>query len=141
MKSRLAVILLGILIFILGGIAGAVSHFFYQEHIKAPFFKAARQSPDIVGGMARELQLDAAQTESLRKIFDQSRKRFMDLSQQFWPQYETIRIETERQIKNILREDQKVRFENFLKKFQPPPPNPPPKGKEGKERRDLNPAK
>jgi hypothetical protein len=125
MKPRLGIILLGLLIFLLGGIAGAVSHFLYREHLKAAFFKAAQQPPDIVGGMARELKLDAGQTDSLKTIFDESRKRYMNLSQQFWPQFETIRIETDEQIKNILRDDQRVRFEDFLKKVHAPPPRPP----------------
>ncbi len=141
MKSRLWGILLGILIFILGAIAGAVAHILYQEHLKAAFFKAFEHPPDIVAGMARELQLDAAQTESLRKIFDESRQRYMDLSREIWPKYEAIRIETEQQIKNILREDQKILYENFLRRFQPPPPKPPPERKEGKQPRDFRPAK
>jgi len=125
MKSRLGVFLLGLLIFLLGGVAGAVSHFLYQEHLKAAFYKAVQQPPDIVGGMARELKLDPGQKESLRLIFEESRKRYMNLAQQFWPQYETIRVETDQQIKNILRDDQKARFEDFLKKVQVPPPKSP----------------
>ena len=125
MKSRLGVFLLGLLIFLLGGVAGAVSHFLYQEHLKAAFYKAVQQPPDIVGGMARELKLDPGQKESLRLIFEESRKRYMNLAQQFWPQYETIRVETDQQIKNILRDDQKARFEDFLKKVQVPPPKAP----------------
>lgn len=131
MKSKLNVVLLGILIFVLGGIAGAVIHSLYQEYLKAAFFKSTQQPPDIIGGMARELGLDAGQTDSLRNIFDESRKRYIDLAKQFWPQYETIRNETDQQIKNILRDDQKKRFEDFLKKVQPPP-MPPAKQKEGK---------
>jgi hypothetical protein len=121
MQSKVNVTLLGILIFVLGGIAGAVSHSLYQEYLKRAFFKSAPQPPDIVGGMARELGLDAAQTDSLRRIFEDSRQRYMDLSKQFWPQYEKIRIETDQQIKDMLRDDQKKRYENFLRKIQPPP--------------------
>ena len=87
-QSKVNVALLGILIFVLGGIAGAVSHSLYQEYVKRAFFKSAPPPPDIVGGMARELGLDAAQTNSLRRIFEDSRHRYMDLSKQFWPQYE-----------------------------------------------------
>jgi hypothetical protein len=141
MKSKLGAILLGILIFLLGGITGAVSHYLYREHLKAAFFKAAQRPPDIVGGLARELKLDARQTELLRTIFDDSRKRYMDLSQQFWPQYDTIRKETDQQIKDILNEDQKARYEAFLKKIQPPPPMPPDGGKKPNPPQDFNPVK
>jgi uncharacterized membrane protein len=116
MKSRLSIALLWILVFLMGGIAGAVSHYLYWEHFKKP--------PDIVEGMARELKLDALQKESLETIFEQSRKRYWALAQQFRPQYETIRNETDEQIKNILRADQRKRFEEFLKKVYSAPPSP-----------------
>ena len=138
MKSRLVVILLGILIFVLGGIAGAISHSLYQEYIKVAFFKAAQRPPDIVEWMSKELQLDSTQTESLKKIFEESRRRYMDLSQQVWPQYEKIRVETEQQIKSILRADQKARYEDFLRRFKPPDKPPSPK-KEGKNNPTLLP--
>lgn len=81
---------------------------------------------DIVGGLAKELDLDAAQTESLRAIFDESRNRSIALSQEVWPRYQSIYNETEQKIKNILRDDQRARYEEFLKQFQiPPPPDPP----------------
>ena len=75
MKSKAIIILLGILVFLLGGIAGAVTHSLYQEYLKVKFFEASSQSIDIVGGLAKELNLDAAQTRSLRAIFEDSRKR------------------------------------------------------------------
>ncbi len=140
MRSKLGVLLLGILIFVLGGITGAVSHYLYQEHLKAAFFKAAQRRPDIVGGMARELKLDARQTESLRAIFDDSRKRYIDLSEQFWPQYDTIRKETDQRIKDTLNVDQKARFEAFLKKVQPPPPPPSNKGPKPVPPQGFNPT-
>jgi uncharacterized membrane protein len=121
MKSKASVVLLGIVIFLLGAIAGAVSHSLYQEYLKAAFFKANSQPVDIVGGLAKELELDAQQTESLRSIFDESIERSMALSQEIWPQYQTIYKETEQKIKDILREDQRARYEEFLRKFQVPP--------------------
>jgi hypothetical protein len=141
MKSKVNVVLLGILIFVLGGIAGAVINSLYREYLKAAFFRSVQQPPDIIGGIARELKLDAKQTESLRVIFDESRKRYLDLAHQFWPQYETIRKETDQKIKDILRDDQRARFEDFLKKAQPPPPMPPAKRQEGKRAQDPNPGK
>jgi len=121
MKSKASIVLLGIVIFLLGAIAGAVSHSLYQEYLKAAFFKANSQPVDIVAGLAKELELDAQQTESLRSIFDESIERSIALSQEIWPQYQTIYKETEQKIKDILREDQRARYEEFLRKFQVPP--------------------
>lgn len=127
MKSKATIVLLGILVFLLGGIAGAVSHSLYQEYLKASFIKATSQSMDIVGGLAKELDLDAEQTASLRAIFDESRDRSIALSQKVLPQYQSIYNETEQKIKSILRDDQRVRYEEFLKQFQAPPPPEAPK--------------
>ena len=121
MKSKATIILLAILVFLLGGITGAVSHSLYQEYLKTAFFKANPQPFDFIGNFAKELDLDAQQTETLRAIFDESRQRYMELNQQVWPQYQEIGQETENEIKSILREDQRARYEAFLKKFQPPP--------------------
>lgn len=121
MKSKASIVLLGILIFLLGGIAGAVSNSLYQEYLKAAFIKARSQPIDIIGGIAKELDLDAQQTESLKTIFDKSRERGIALSQEIWPKYQNIFKETEQQIKDILRNDQKALYEEFLSKFQAPP--------------------
>lgn len=121
MKSKSSIVLVVILVFLLGGIAGAVSLSLYQEYLKAAFFKANSQPIDFIGNFAQELGLDDQQAEQLRAIFDESRQGYIDLSVKIWPEYEKIRKETEQKIKNMLREDQRKRYEDFLEKFQPPP--------------------
>ena len=139
MKSKLNVLLLGILIFALGGLAGAVSFSIYREHNRAPAAKAASLPRDIVEDMAQELSLDAQQKEKLRVIFGESRKRFHGLNEQFrplyenlnsqyMPQWEKVRDETDDQVRKMLRPDQKAHFEEFLKKVHAaglPKPKPP----------------
>ncbi len=66
--------------------------------------------------MAREFDLDPQQKDSLKGIFDQSRQRYRALGQEYRPQWEAIRNETDEQIKQILRPDQKAKYEEFLKK-------------------------
>ena len=137
MKSKLSVASLWILVFVLGGVSGAVSHYLYREHMKTPTPAGPPRSRDIVEGMARELNLDPQQRESLKAIFGQTRQQVHTLNQQFKPQYEAlnqqyrpqfeaIRDETDEKIRQILRADQKSRFEAFLKKIHSaPPPRPP----------------
>ena len=126
MKSKVGVFLLGILVFLLGGIAGAVSHNLYREHVQASTPKAPPPPPpDIIEGFAKMLELDVEQKESLRGIFEQSLDRYRVLAKEFMPHYEAIRNETDQQIKDILNDNQKKKYEDFLKKFQPkPPPKP-----------------
>lgn len=114
MKSKTSAALLLILTFLLGGITGAVSYSLYQNHVAAANPKP-NSSRDPVNELAQALKLDAGQKETLKKIMDQSRDRYHALSQQIRPQYEAIRNETRQQIRQILYEEQKTRFEDFLK--------------------------
>ncbi len=137
MKSKVIVILLGIIVFLLGGVAGAVSHYLYREHIRQAFLKDGSRQYDVVEGMAKELKLDSKQKENLRIIFNDIRNRTLVLNKQFRPQYEAvnkefkpryeainkdfmpqfevIRKESDHRIQSILRDDQKVLFEKFLR--------------------------
>ena len=120
MKSKTSVALLWILVFILGGTTGAVSHYIYRNHVVAAGPRIGNGNPprDIVEGLAHDLNLDAQQKQTLRNIIGQSAERYRALAQQFRPQYESIRSETDRQIKQILRGDQKAQFERFLRGLQ-----------------------
>lgn len=124
MKSKLSIAFLGIVIFLMGGIAGAISHYLYREHLKAANVPKMPTYQDILDGMAQELMLDAQQKEALALIFDKSRKRYFNLALEYRPYYEKIRIETEDQIKKMLRPDQRKRYEEFLQKVYAPPKPP-----------------
>jgi uncharacterized membrane protein len=124
MKSKLGIALLGIVIFLMGGIAGAISHYLYREHLKTISAPKIPTYQDIIDGMAQELMLDAQQKEALKFIFDRSRKRYFNLALEYRPYYEKIRVETEEQIKEILRPDQRMRYEEFLRKVYSPPKPP-----------------
>ena len=125
MKSKINVILLGILVFVLGGVAGAISHYLYWKY-NPP------RPPDFTAILAKELKLDPAQKQQVAGIISETIKRVEILNQQFAPRWEFIRKEyrpqfqaigneSDRRIKEVLREDQKVLFENFLKKRRRPP--------------------
>jgi len=117
MRSNLSVASLWVVVFLLGGIAGAVSHSLYKEHFTAAASAPAMPKPgEIVERMAREFNLDAQQKESLKNIFAQSRHRYRALGQEYRPQWEAIRNETDEQIKQMLRSDQRAKYEEFLKK-------------------------
>jgi len=108
-----------IAIFLLGGVAGGVSHYIYQTHLRParPQRQRLTNRHEIVEEMAQALMLDAAQKEQLRVIFQQSRERYNALSIQFRPQYEKIRSDTNEAIRAILRPEQKQKFEETLKKM------------------------
>ncbi len=119
MRSKTSAALMLIAIFLLGGVAGGVSHYIYQTHLRPA--RAQRQRlmnrHEIVEEMAQALLLDAGQKEKLRVIFQQSRERYNALSIQFRPQYEKIRSDTNEAIRAILSPEQKQKFEETLKKM------------------------
>ncbi len=124
MKSKLGAALLGIVIFLMGGIAGAISHYLYREHTKTIDVPKIPTYMDILDGMAQELMLDPQQKEKLRLIFDKNRKRNFNLALEYRPHYERIRVGTENEIREMLRPDQKMRYEEFLRKVYSPPKPP-----------------
>ena len=78
-----------ILVFLLGGVAGAVSDYLFRAKRPVAVAPAAPPKPkDIIDGVARELKLDNQQKESLKAIFAQSGQRYRALRQQYRPQWE-----------------------------------------------------
>ena len=123
MKSKLGIAFLWIVAFLLGAVAGAVGYHIYREHLKsAPVRIGPPKVTDIVEGMARELKLDNRQKDSLRSIIENSREKYGALGRQYKPLWEAIRNQTDEQIKQMLRPDQRAKYEEFLKKVYSTPP-------------------
>jgi CHASE3 domain sensor protein len=61
--------------------------------------------------------MDSAQKEKLAVIVNQSRDRYRALSKQFRPQYDAIRAETRQEMRQILHENQKARFEELIQEM------------------------
>ena len=125
MKSKLGIALLWVFVFLLGGVAGAISHYLYRSNLKPAATPVAPPKPgEVLERMAREFNLDAPQKENLKSIFAQSREQYRALGQQYVPQWKAIRNQTEEAIKQILRPDQRAKYEEFLKKVYSKRPSP-----------------
>ncbi len=137
MKSKLGIALLWVIVFLLGGVAGAVSHYLYvREQLKAvSTVKGPPKPTDIQRGLAKVLDLDENQRESLKSIFAKSRTQFIALNQEYKPKWNAvrnpfddevmkIRKEFDEEVKKILKPDQKVKFDEFLKKVYSQPVRP-----------------
>ncbi len=116
MKSKTSATLLIVLTFLLGAVAGSVGFYLVETHVVAAGPRAVKRSGshDVAEELARGLDLDAAQKEKLKIIFKQSRERYRALSIQFRPQYDSLRNETRQEIRQILTEEQKARFEKIV---------------------------
>jgi DNA anti-recombination protein RmuC len=132
MKSKLSIALLWAVIFVLGGVAGWFGNCIYRgtDITTATTDQKARKSPktkedkdrelqQVINDLTRNLQLDAAQQESLRNIFHETHLKYQELNQEFRPRYEMIRDESDDRIRKILHDDQRERFEELLKPFRP----------------------
>jgi uncharacterized membrane protein len=118
MKSRTGAGILLLGVFVLGAVAGAVSHSLYKSHVEAASAKSRMKgSQKIVDDLALGLNLDPQQKEKLQVIINRSRDRYDALSVQFRPQYQVIRNETNQEIRQILREDQKAQFEKIISQW------------------------
>jgi hypothetical protein len=123
MKSKLGVAFLGVVIFLLGGIAGAVGYYLYCEHQKTSAQKTIPKVDDVVEWMGRELKLDAQQKGAVKVIITDVRSRYRALWQEFRPRYDLLRKESDDRINALLREDQKPLFEEFLRKLRSSSPS------------------
>ena len=116
MKSKTSAALLIVLIFLLGAVAGAVGTYIVQTHVMAGGPRSINRSGphDVAEELAQGLSLNSDQKEKLKTIIHQSRERYRALSLQVRPQYDTIRNETRQEIRQILTEEQKARFEKIV---------------------------
>jgi Spy/CpxP family protein refolding chaperone len=116
MKSKTTAAFLLVSIFLLGGVAGGMSHYIYRNHLSSNLQPRPRipGAHDIAEEMAQDLNLDAKQKEQLLAIIQQSTERYRTLSRQFRPQYEKIRVEANDAIRAILSPEQRKIFEETL---------------------------
>jgi hypothetical protein len=126
MKSKINVILLGILIFLLGSVAGAVSHNIYWRYFKKP-----PKPLSFIEILARDLKLDADQQVKVKAIAKETKADLIALNKKFKPQFDAvnkdflpelnvIRKRSDQKIIDILKDDQKAPFKQFLKRMVKP---------------------
>lgn len=136
LKPRLGIALLWIVVFLLGGVAGAVGHYLYAKKMQPPAASGQPRPQEIQDALAKVLDLDAGQKKALKAMFAKSLTRFRALNQEYKPKWQSlktafdaevmkIRVEFDQEVKTILRPDQRAKFEEFLKKVYatPPPKN------------------
>jgi Spy/CpxP family protein refolding chaperone len=117
MRSKTSATVILIATFALGCVAGGVAHSLYHNRISSEESRPPTQAgpQGITGVLGNYLELDSAQKEELKDIVARSRERFRALSQQFAPQYDSIRVDMRQQIRNLLRPAQQGKFEEFLR--------------------------
>ena len=114
MESRTSAALLLLGTFLLGAVSGGVSFSLYRSHVNA---SSPKKGGSFLEELSRGLDMDAAQKEKLGAILSQSRNKYKALSLQFQPHYEALRGQTRQEIREILHENQKARFEEIMQEI------------------------
>jgi hypothetical protein len=156
MNDRPRALAVLISIFVAGCIIGAIGFFLWAKKMpQAPPFRGNPSGfPSARGGPERPrlpqiLQLTPEQTTRFREIMEESRHQIEALWIDQEPKIEAIRSETNRKLSKILNEEQKKKYDGFLKEmdqwrgrgprrergFGPPGPPPPQKPEPGSDQR------
>ena len=118
MKSKTTATFLLIGTFLLGAVTGAVSVSLYTTQGESAGARNGGPRPprrDMVEDLARDLKMDAEQKEKLRVILNKTGERFKQLHGEVGPRFNTVREEGRQEIRTILRDDQKPRFEEIMR--------------------------
>lgn len=107
-----------ILVFIIGVIGG----FFLEKHlIQTKPRKIKRERRDVhfptLEVMAKELALSSEQEEKIREIFKNNEGRLKDLKSSIHERLSKIRTQLKDEIKNVLTEEQKIKFEEMIERY------------------------
>jgi hypothetical protein len=100
-------------VFLFGCFAGAGSVYLWLGKAKASDSRFDRQRAHLE--LSRMLQLSPDQETRFGEIMDQSRRQFEAARAEMAPKFQAMRTETNKKILAILNDDQKKKFEAFLK--------------------------
>ena len=107
-----------VIVFVVGMIAGVLLDDNVLNKMQRPQEKRrnSAQFPSMCI-MAEELSLSEAQQNKIREIFKENDARLSLLRKQIHKQFASIRSKLIEEIKSILDEDQKLKFENMIDRY------------------------
>ncbi len=119
MQSKTSATLVIVLTFLLGTIAGAAGYYLVNNQVLARTNRGVERSAphNIVDELASGLSLDSQQREKLKAIVEKNREKYRTLSAQMRPQFDAIREQSRQEIRLILTDEQKARFEKIVKEI------------------------
>jgi Spy/CpxP family protein refolding chaperone len=105
-------------VFLLGIVAGALVFNVYETRLNADSQARNRrqQAEQDIKAFHDYLGLNDEQRKQVRKIMDEQLKEFRELAQQTRPQYDSIREQARNQIKALLTDEQKRKYDEYRAK-------------------------
>lgn len=111
------IILSFIIVFILGGVAGILlDQNLFSEKEKRIKKGPSRAHFPTLEIMAKELKLTPEQEEAIREIFRNNEEKLKNLKSLIHERISTIRSQLKEEIRNVLTEEQKIKFEAMIER-------------------------
>jgi hypothetical protein len=93
--------------------SGAASGFFVGR-TQAPRCNGALPSrAEVLAAFVREVGLDGQQRVEFEKVFEANHDRFTSIKRRVEPELAAVRSDVRTQLRSLLREDQKPRFDKY----------------------------
>ena len=107
------------IVFVLGAALGGVLGyaFAHRTYAAAPTLTAEAKRAQRREQMTREVNLNAEQQKQVGAILDQAQNEYKAIHDVVDPRIESVRTKTRDKIRVLLTEDQKPKFEEFLRKL------------------------
>ncbi len=118
MSDRTRAVMVLLAVFLLGCVVGGGATFIWRNKVviaNSPRGDAYRRGPQ---RLVERLQLSSEQEKRFREIMDSSRKQLEAVRAESAPKAAAIRAEMNKEVLAILNDDQKVKFEEFLKEME-----------------------
>jgi len=102
--------------------AGVLGGILFQKHLldkqmdKRGKIKGSTHFPTLEM-MSQELDLTSAQQEKIKEIFKNNEERFKFLKDSIHERLSDIRLQLKKEIKNVLTEEQSLKFEAIIEKY------------------------
>jgi Spy/CpxP family protein refolding chaperone len=107
-----------LLIFLLGAASGGLAmHIVYKSKMET-FLRGDRKAREemLLNRLTRRLDLDSRQREQVRAIVGQTHAEMDNIRKQYRPQMEAVLEKSRAEMRQILRPDQREKFEQFIQK-------------------------
>lgn len=117
MRSRRSALLLLLAAFLAGGICGAGGLLLAERSGKVSLHGPRREHGGYLTRLTRELDLTAAERDSVRAVLDRHRPAMDSLRREVEPRFETLQQRIRSDIRTQLTPEQQGKFDEMTKRF------------------------
>jgi hypothetical protein len=115
-KVRREAAILAVVVFLLGALVGGIATHVWTIHASNKQF-APHGRDQILSQMTRELEFSPGQLQVVTQIVDETHGQIRALYSPLDAQREQIRQKTRERIRAVLTPEQKIKFEDFLRRL------------------------